>query len=171
MRLEHFRFDRDKNELILNGLDGWRKKDIPDSEFLEDTETVTAYEAHIRFAMLRFYVAWALSQSKERAFAPRGLYALATKPWPHDLHEELDLFYWRFRSYCHHACTYEGDNPWVEIAADTERLSVMTRQHLLGFNTEWFGWHWQVEHERLEDCGYITADLAEKIVGKKFGST
>ena len=81
MRLEHFRFDRNKDELKLNGLEGWMKKDTPDPEFLEDTETVTAYEAHLRFAMLRFYVTWALSQNKERAFAKRGLYALATKSW------------------------------------------------------------------------------------------
>ena len=152
MRLRHFRFDRDKDELKLDGLKGWIKGDIPDPEFLEDTETVTAYEAHLRFAMLRFYVTWALLENKnrERAFAQRGLYALATKPWSNDLHEELDLFYWRFRHYCSYACTGEGgDNPWREIAADVERLSVMARQHLLGFNTEWFGWHWKVEHDRL----------------------
>ncbi len=152
MRLPHFRFDRDKDELKLDGLKGWIKGDIPAPEFLEDTETVTAYEAHLRFAMLRFYVTWALLENKnrERAFAKRGLYALATKPWSNDLHEELDLFYWRFRHYCSYACTGEGgDNPWREIAADVERLSVMARQHLWGFNTEWFGWHWKVEHDRL----------------------
>ena len=148
MRLPHFRFDRNKNELTVNGLTGWIKGDIPDPEFLEDTETVTADEAQRRFAMLRFYVTWALSENKEYAFA-KALYALATKPWPHDLHEELELFYWRFRSYCHYAFSGKGDNPWAEITADVERLSVMTRHHLLGFNTEWFGWHWQVEHERL----------------------
>lgn len=149
MRAEHFRFDKSKDELILDGLKGWRKIDDLGYEFLMDTETVTAYEAHNRFAMLRFYVAWALSESKERAFAKRGLYALATKAWSNDLREELDFLYWRFRAYCHHACAGEGDNPWVEIAADVERLSVLSKHHLLGFNTEWFGWHWQIEHNRL----------------------
>ncbi|MBR3623422.1 MAG: hypothetical protein IKN43_08760, partial [Selenomonadaceae bacterium] len=89
MRLPHFRFDYDKDELKLNGLEGWTKEDRLGMEFLEDTETVTAYEAHLRFAMLRFYVTWALFENKnrERAFAKRGLYALATKPWSNDLHE------------------------------------------------------------------------------------
>ena len=168
MRLEHFRFKRDKDELILDGLKGWIKGDIPDPEFLEDTETVTAYEAHMRFIMLRFYVTWALSQNKERAFAQRGLYALATKPWSYDLHEELDLFYWHFRHYCSYACTGEvDDNPWVEIAADVERLSVKTRQHLLGFNTEWFGWHWKVEHDRLMEEFHALGSPREAALERK----
>lgn len=167
MRLPHFSFDRDKDEIILNGLKGWSKDDTQGFEFLEDTETVTAYEAHNRFAALRFYVAWALSQNKERAFAKRGLYALAAKPWSNDLHEELELFYWRFRSYCHYACKGEGDNPWAEIAADTERLSVMTRHHLLGFNTEWFGWHWQIEHNRLMEEFHALGSPKESVLERK----
>ncbi len=170
MRLPHFRFDRDKDELKLDGLKGWIKGDIPDPEFLEDTETVTAYEAHLRFSMLRFYVTWALFENKnrERAFAKRGLYALATKPWSNDLHEELDLFYWRFRHYCSYACTGEGgDNPWREIAADVEQLSVMARQHLLGFNTEWFGWHWKVEHDRLMEEFHALGRPGETVEERK----
>lgn len=167
VRPEHFHFDKTKDELILNGLKGWQKIDDLGYEFLIDTSVVTAYEAHIRFDMLRFYVIWALSTNTERTFAKRGLYALAARPWPKDLHEELDTFYWRFRSYCHYAWTGEGDNPWIEIAADIERLSVMSRHHLLGLNTEWFGWHWQVEHDRLMEEFHALGTPGENVKDRK----
>lgn len=164
----HFSFDKENDALVLNGLKGWRKDDDLGYEFLTDTAAVTAYEAHLRFAMLRFYVTWALSQNMERAFAKRGLYALAVRPWPNDLHEELTLFYWRFRHYCHYAGNGDGgDNPWNEIAADVKTLSVMARHHLLGLNTEWFGRHWQVEHDRLMEEFHALGSPGQNVAERK----
>ena len=55
----------------------------------------------------------------------------------------------------------------MEIAADVERMSVISKHHLLGFNTEWFGWHWQVEHERLMEEFYALGSPGEAVLERK----
>ena len=128
--------------------DNEEKRIVPCKYYWEREPDYTPYslsgmEATQRICLLSWYVPWALTQTRELTFAKHGLYALATKPWTAAIKEELDYFNTMYYPPTLGCC------PEHDMTEPLENLSPASKHHLLGFNTEWLGHHWLIEHDRL----------------------